>query len=120
MRDKPILVADKRGLFSRIRGRLKHSGTQAAMSDEDESTLEEQLVAAEAHLARVKKLPQSNWKPHIANGQFINYSVDAKADAIAYAKADLAELKTRLRLSQRLPRAKATQGGTQERLRGAS
>lgn len=88
------------GLFSRTKARLKHSGTKSDTPCDDERTLEEQLIDAQAHLARVKLLPPSSWTPHIANGQFITYSVDAKDNAIAVAKADVAELRARIRLSQ--------------------
>jgi hypothetical protein len=79
--------------------------------------LKTQLVDAEARLARLKELPLSAFaeKSHKAwkagfNGQLITSSVDNKDDAIARAKADVAEL--RVRLSQRLSKTvNQTEGG---------
>lgn len=64
---------------------------------EVELTLEEQLVEAKAHLARVKKLPLDAFRPRTPGGMLMSeFSVDIKDNAIAYAEADVAELKVRL------------------------
>lgn len=84
------------GLFSRIRGRSKRSGTQAD-KPESKRTLLKEYVEATAELARVKVLPVSAFQPRTASGYIITHSVDRKDNAIAYAQADVAELKAKIK-----------------------
>lgn len=80
------------GLLSRIRGRSKRSGTQA-IAPEEQRIPAQQLLEAKANLARLKALPVSAFPAQIGVSGITNYSVDRKADAIARAKAEIAELR---------------------------
>ena len=90
------------GLISNIKERLQHSGSKADTSDELDEPLEQQLIDAQAYLARLRELPLSAFaeKSHKAMRMTpfgpTTYSVDNKDDAIARAKADVVELKVRL------------------------
>lgn len=87
-------------LFSIFSGRSKHSGTQA-----DTRSVQERLWDAEARLARLKELPESAFTQY---GRFgvETHGVDGKPKAIAYCKAEIAEL--RVRLSQQDTRSPQT------------
>lgn len=67
---------------------------------EPEKTLEEQLIDAKVELARMKKLPLSNWSSLIGSYGvgIVEHSVDRRANDIAYAEAYVVGLETRLRL----------------------
>ena len=93
------------GLLSKICGRSKHSETQA---DTPEPSLWEQLVDAQAELARLIELPISAFTPRISSGFITEHSIDRKDNAIAYARADVAELKVKWRLSQQDTRSTKT------------
>lgn len=91
------------GIFRIFSGRSQHSGTQADTSDEDERTLLKELVEAQAEVARLQAMPLSVFVGKTTKGiritQFgpMTYSIDNKDDAIARAKADVAELKAKIK-----------------------
>ena len=84
-------------LLNRVQRYLKHPEIETDIF-EDNRTLEEKLLEAEAHLARVQELPPIAFRPKsmTPNELINNYNVSnetLKRNAIAYAKADVAELK---------------------------
>jgi hypothetical protein len=77
------------GLLSRIRGRLRHSGTQA-------DKLSEELLEAQARLARAELLPDSAFT--IGNSFYnMRHGIDEKPKRIAELKAHIAYLETKIK-----------------------
>lgn len=61
------------------------------------ATLEEQLIEAQATLARYEQLPEEDFTyKHPQLGMILKHGVDEKPNEIARLKGDIAELKVRI------------------------